>query len=65
MCAGENYHANHHALPGSVQVAIAQGEIDIGFHMLKSMERLGLVWNNKEPHDLPPREELVQVYSAN
>ena len=64
MCAGENYHANHHAFPGSARFDLEPHEIDIGFRTLKMMEKVGLVWNIKERRDLPARKELIDVRTS-
>jgi fatty-acid desaturase len=56
--AGECYHNNHHAFPGSAKLAVREGELDIGYWALKAMERVGLARNLKLPGDLPERKEL-------
>ncbi|KAG2377758.1 hypothetical protein C9374_008843 [Naegleria lovaniensis] len=61
MTAGECYHNNHHAYPGSAKLALKDDELDIGFKVLKMMEKLGLVWNLKLPKDLPSRPELQKL----
>jgi len=58
---GESYHNNHHAFPGSALLALNKGEVDPGWWVLKALEKLGLVWNIKLPHDLPDRAELINL----
>lgn len=60
MSAGESYHNNHHGFPGSANLALKPGEIDIGWLTLKFMEKLGLVWHLKTKGDLPERPELKE-----
>jgi fatty-acid desaturase len=61
LCAGENYHANHHAFPGSAKLSVADGEFDLGFAVLKGMEAVGLVSDIRVWQDLPPRAELEKA----
>jgi len=56
---GESWHNNHHSFPGSAKLGLAPNEMDVGYHVLKTMERVGLVWNIRELEDLPPRHELT------
>jgi len=58
---GESWHNNHHAFPGSALLGIEKGQVDPGWWVLKSLERLGLVWNLKLPADLPVRLELKEL----
>lgn len=44
---GEGLHNNHHAIPWSASFAMFKGDVDMGFLVLKGLERLGLVWNLK------------------
>jgi stearoyl-CoA desaturase (delta-9 desaturase) len=60
ISAGESYHNNHHAYPGSAQLAQLPGEFDLGWWTLKFLEKLGLVWDLKTRDDLPPRPELKE-----
>lgn len=62
---GESYHNNHHAFPGSAQLGINKGEIDPGWWVIKTLEKLGLAWNIKLPRDLPKRSELCEIRSVN
>lgn len=64
MTAGESYHNNHHAFPGSARLAHKPGEIDIGYHTLQFFERAGLVSGLRLPEDLPARPELIDVHDC-
>ena len=55
---GECWHNNHHAFPGSAKLGLHTGEVDPGWWVLKSLQKLGLVWNIKLPEDLAERPEL-------
>lgn len=58
MTAGECFHNNHHAYPGSANLGLGENELDIGYKVLKIFEKLGFVWDIKLPNDLPERKEL-------
>ncbi len=58
---GEAWHNNHHAFPGSAKMGIYKGQIDVGWWVLKVLEKIGLVWDIKLPQDLPFREELKPI----
>lgn len=49
---GEGWHNNHHYYQGSVRQGFYWWEIDITYYVLKGMEKVGLVWDLREP---PPR----------
>lgn len=58
---GESYHNNHHAFPGSAKLALEEGQLDVGWIVLKFLEKIGLVWDLVEPDFLPVREELERL----
>ncbi len=58
---GEAWHNNHHAFPGSAMMGIYESQPDVGWWVLKVLEKLGLVWDIKLPKDLPYRRELRAV----
>jgi stearoyl-CoA desaturase (delta-9 desaturase) len=60
---GESYHNNHHAFPGSANFALEKGQLDVGWLVLKKLEKLGLVWDLIQPEDLPVRSELKRIDS--
>ena len=42
---GEGFHNNHHAYPGSARSGFAWWEIDLAWWLIRTMERVGLVWD--------------------
>ena len=61
LTMGESYHNNHHAFPGSANLALEKGQVDIGWYVLQGLASLGLVWNLVLPQHLPKREELIRL----
>ncbi len=61
LTMGESWHNNHHAYPGSARLGIYPGEVDLGWNVLLLLHRLGMVWDIKEPKDLPFRPELKSI----
>ncbi len=61
LTMGESYHNNHHAYPGSAKLALHDGQIDLGWLVLKLLARLGLVWDVVLPQHLPERPELQRI----
>ncbi|WP_444995232.1 acyl-CoA desaturase [Aliikangiella sp. IMCC44359] len=57
---GESWHNNHHAFPGSARLGIEKGQYDPGWWVLKTLEKMQLVWDIRLPEDLPVRNELVK-----
>jgi hypothetical protein len=58
---GESWHNNHHAFPGSAKMGLFPGQIDLGWHLIRTFEALGLATNVKTPADLPVRRELRRI----
>jgi fatty-acid desaturase len=58
LTMGEAWHNNHHAFPGSARLGLRAMQFDPGWWMLVTLRSLGLVWNLKQPADLPARPEL-------
>jgi stearoyl-CoA desaturase (delta-9 desaturase) len=52
---GESWHNNHHAFPGSARLGLRASQFDPGWWALVAMRNFGLVWNLKQPADLPAR----------
>ena len=46
---GEGFHHNHHAFPSSARLGLAWWEFDLGFWIIRGMQRLGLVWGVRTP----------------
>jgi len=63
LTMGESWHNNHHAFPGSAKLGLKPDQIDLGWNVLLILKRIGLVWNIKEPEDLPFRPELITANS--
>lgn len=61
LTMGESYHNNHHAFPGSANLGLEKGQIDIGWLVLKCLAALGLVWDLVLPQHLSQRNELQRL----
>jgi fatty-acid desaturase len=61
LTMGESYHNNHHAFPGSANLALEKGQVDIGWLVLQALATIGLVWDIVLPEDLPKRVELKRL----
>src|SRR3954463_5787044 len=46
---GEGWHHSHHAFPTSAQHGLRRTQIDPSYAVIRTLERLGLVWNVKRP----------------
>lgn len=64
LTMGEGWHNNHHAFPESARLGLKPGQADPGWWALKQLRACGLVWNLKEPADLPPRGDLEMLPPA-
>lgn len=58
---GESWHNNHHAFPGSAKLGLEPGQADLGWLLLRVLERVGLAWNIVLPDHLPHRSALRRV----
>lgn len=61
LTMGEAWHNNHHAFPGSARLGLRASQFDPGWWALVAMRSVGLVWNVKQPADLPQRRELQEL----
>lgn len=61
LTMGESYHNNHHAFPGSANLGLEKGQVDIGWLVLKLLASLGLAWDLILPKQLPKRDELKRI----
>lgn len=61
---GESWHNNHHAFPGSAKLGLYPGQIDLGWTLIKALERCRLAWDIVTPDQLPRRAALRQVRSS-
>lgn len=55
LTLGEGWHNNHHHFMNSTRQGFRWWQVDVTYYLLKGMEKLGLVWNLKEP---PPHVRL-------
>ncbi len=62
---GECWHNNHHAFPNSALLGIHDNQSDPGWWVLRFLEKINLVWDIKQPQDLPDRPELVEINNNN
>jgi sn-1 stearoyl-lipid 9-desaturase len=58
---GESWHNNHHAFPASARHGLYPGQLDLGYLLLKALERVGLVWSIQTPRSLPPRDGITAI----
>jgi len=57
---GEGWHNNHHAFPSSARHGLDRGQLDVSWWVIRSLERLGLVWNVKVPDDAQRERRRLQ-----
>jgi fatty-acid desaturase len=58
---GEAWHNNHHAYPGSANMGLHAGQLDLGYHVIRLLEGLGWVHNVQTPETLGQRAGLTAV----
>jgi stearoyl-CoA desaturase (delta-9 desaturase) len=58
---GESWHNNHHAFPGSARIGLYPGQADLGWSLIRLLERLGLAWDIVTPKELPYRPALRRI----
>lgn len=61
---GESWHNNHHAFPASARHGLYRGQLDLGWHFVRLLERMGLAWDVQVPANLPPREGITALVSG-
>ncbi len=49
LTLGEGWHNNHHRYMASSRQGFFWWEIDITYYLLRGMQRLGLLWDMREP----------------
>lgn len=64
LTMGESWHNNHHAYPESARLGLKRGEWDVGWLVLRGLQRVGLAWNLRTPDNLPERAERRDVNSS-
>lgn len=55
---GEAYHGNHHAFPGSANLALEKGQVDLGWWLIRGLARLRLARNIETPETVGMRDGL-------
>jgi fatty-acid desaturase len=58
---GEAYHGNHHAFPGSANLGVERGQIDLGWWFIQALRRLGVAQAIETPETVGAREGLRRV----
>lgn len=58
---GEAWHNNHHAFPDSARFAHRPGEVDLGWWVLRSLERMGLASNLVIPACMTAPNRLIAL----
>jgi stearoyl-CoA desaturase (delta-9 desaturase) len=58
---GENFHNNHHAFPSSAAIGLRRTELDIGYLVIRGLERLGLAWDVQRPSGRRVRERSAEA----
>jgi fatty-acid desaturase len=61
---GECWHNNHHAFPESARIGLEPGQTDPGWWVIRGLERLGLVYDVKQPRSEDARGDLIERNSA-
>jgi len=56
LTLGEGWHNNHHYYKASARQGFFWWEVDVSYYVLRLLEKVGLVWELKEP----PRELVVE-----
>jgi stearoyl-CoA desaturase (delta-9 desaturase) len=57
---GEGWHNNHHAFPVSARHGLTRRQIDVSWLVIRTLERLRLVWNVKVPDAAQLERRRVQ-----
>ena len=57
---GEGWHNNHHAFPVSARHGLSRRQIDVSWLVIRTLERLRLVWNVKGPDAAQLERRRVQ-----
>ena len=61
---GEAWHSTHHAWPESARLGIEPGQADLGWWLLRGLERLGLAWDLNEPGSLQARPGVRKLQNS-
>ncbi len=58
---GEAYHGNHHAFPGSANLALDKGQVDLGWWLIQGLAYIGLARHIETQETVGEREGLRRV----
>jgi len=58
---GESFHNNHHAFPSSAVIGMRRTELDLGYLLIRGLERLGLASDVRRPSDRRVRERSPEA----
>lgn len=61
---GECWHNNHHAFPESARIGLEPGQVDPGWWVIAMLERLGLVYDVRQPRGADARGDLMERSDA-
>ncbi len=57
---GECWHNNHHAFPESARIGLEPGQTDPGWAVIRTMQRLKMIWNVGAPRAVEARDDLKE-----
>jgi stearoyl-CoA desaturase (delta-9 desaturase) len=58
---GEGWHNNHHAFPASARHGLHRFQVDPSWWVIRTLEKLRLVWNVKVPDELQMERKRLQA----
>ena len=58
---GESWHNNHHAFPGSARLGLLDGQVDLGWQLIRLFAALGLAHDIVTPEQMPYRPALWRI----
>jgi stearoyl-CoA desaturase (delta-9 desaturase) len=61
---GEGWHNNHHAFPSSARHGLDRGQFDISWWVIRGLEKLGLVWNVRQPTRGQRERRRIEIQPA-
>ena len=61
LSLGESFHNNHHAFPSSAVIGLRWTELDLGYLLIRGLERLGLASDVRRPGDRRVRERSAEA----
>jgi len=63
LLQGENWHGNHHAQPWCARLGLTRGQVDAGWWVIVTLEKLGLARDVRRPRhgETAPRMQAVAL----